>query len=129
MSDPYRDQEGSKLEALLAEERALLVRAGKLMIAAGVLAVLSALVALPRTIGGDAFDWIADPIPAILGVLTLQAGLVLSRLPGGSHDYRHIERALASLRVVYTVKGVIMLAVVGLLGLAFVAPMLLNVFG
>jgi hypothetical protein len=128
MSDPYRGQRAAKLEALLGEEREMLVRAGKLMVVAGVLAVLAVVVGLPTTLRGGAFDWIADGIPAVLGALTLQAGLVLSRLPGGSRDYGHIERALGSLRIVYAVKAVIMLLVVGLMCLALIAPMVLRFF-
>lgn len=128
MSDPYRVQPAGKLEALLGEEREMLVRAGKLMVVAGVLAVLAVLVGLPSTLGGGALDWIADAIPAVLGALTLQAGLVLSRLPGGSRDYGQIERALGSLRVVYAVKGVIMLVVIGLMCLVLIAPMVLRFF-
>jgi hypothetical protein len=126
MSDPYRDQAAIKLQALLDEERALLVRAGKAMIAAGVLAILAVLVGLPMTLASAWFGWIADSIPLVLGIITLQAGLVLARMPGGSRDYGHIETSMASLRVVYTVKGVIMLLAVGVACLAFVSPMFLR---
>lgn len=128
MSDPYRDQAATKLQALLDEERALLVRAGQAMVAAGVLAVVAALVGLPLTFAGTWVDWVGDMIPVMLGALTLQAGLVLSRLPGGSRDYGHVEKAIGSLRVVYAVKGVLMLLVVGLLCLAFISPMILQFF-
>lgn len=128
MSDPYRDRSAIELQALLDEERGLLVRAGKAMIAAGVLAILAALVGLPMTLAGTWMDWIGDSIPLLLGIITLQAGLVLSRMPGGSHDYRQIERSMASLRVVYTVKGVLMLIAVGVACLAFLSPMVLRIF-
>ena len=128
MGDPDRDRSAIELQALLDEERGLLVRAGKAMIAAGVLAILAALVGLPMTLAGAWFGWIADSIPLLLGIITLQAGLVLSRMPGGSRDYRHIERSMASLRVVYTVKGALMLLAVGAACLAFLSPMVLRIF-
>lgn len=128
MSDPYRDQDAAKLQALLDDERALLVRAGRLMLVAGALTLLSTLLGLPATLASGGVDWVTTGVTAALAALTLQAGVVLSRLPGGSRDYRSIERALGSLRVVYTVKGVIMLAVVGLMALAFLVPTAAAVF-
>lgn len=128
MSDPYREGSANKLQALLDDERALLVRAGKMMVAAGVLTVVAAIVSLPITMAGTWLDWLFELIPAGLGALTLQAGLVLSRLPGGGRDYSHIEKAVGSLRIVYTVKGALMLLVVGLACLAFISPMVLRIF-
>lgn len=121
MSDPYRERErGLWLDKLLAEERALLVRAGNAMLAAGALGLIAVLVGLQATIQRGALGRIFDLLPALVAGLTLSAGFTVVRLPGGSGDYKHIERALRSLRVVYQVKGAFAVLVVAFLCLVFV---------
>lgn len=127
MSDPYRDEAARKHEALLAEERALLVRAGKVMVWAGVVGLIAVLVGAKLAIAEGAVGIVTSvALPGIFSGLTLQAGLVLSRLPGGSRDYSEIEKAVRSLGVVYTVKGVIVLCFIALFVVAFFTPMVLR---
>jgi len=127
MSSPYRDESAHKFESLLADERQLLVRAGNVMVWAGAVGLVAALVGLVDAIRGGLFTVVvAVGLPAVFSALTLQAGLVLSRLPGGSRDYGEIEKAVHSLGVVYTVKGVIALCVIALFVLCFFVPLILR---
>jgi hypothetical protein len=127
MSDPYRDEATRKHEALLAEERELLVRAGRVMVYAGAVGLVAVLVGLKMAIAEGTVGLVASVgLPGVFSALTLQAGLVLSRLPGGSRDYGEIEKAVKSLGVVYTVKGIIVLIFIGLFVLAFLAPFVLR---
>lgn len=129
-ADPYRDEDALRHEALLADERALLVRAGRMMIWAGAIGLLAVVVGLGTTLMIGGADLVVSVgLPAVFSALTLRAGLVLARLPGGSRDYGEIERAVRSLGVVYIVKGVIVLTVIGLFGLALVVPLLLQIVG
>ena len=126
-ADPYRDEATRKHEALLAEERELLVRAGKVMVWAGVVGLVAVLVGVKMAIADGAVGIVASiALPGTFSALTLQAGLVLSRLPGGSRDYGQIEKAVKSLGVVYTVKGVIVLCFLALFAVAFFTPMVLR---
>ncbi|MBC8068406.1 MAG: hypothetical protein IAG13_08740, partial [Deltaproteobacteria bacterium] len=114
-ADPYRDEDALRHEALLADERALLVRAGRMMVWAGAIGLLAVVVGLGTTLMIGGADLVVSVgLPAVFSALTLRAGLVLARLPGGSRDYGEIERAVRSLGVVYIVKGVIVLTVIGL---------------
>jgi hypothetical protein len=127
MSDPYRDEATRKHEALLAEERELLVRAGKVMVWAGIVGLVAVVVGLKLAIAEGAVGIVVSVVlPGIFSALTLQAGLVLAGLPGGSRDYGEIEKAVKSLGVVYTVKGVIVLCFIALFVVAFFAPMVLR---
>ncbi|MBK6918831.1 MAG: hypothetical protein IPH07_15675 [Deltaproteobacteria bacterium] len=127
MSDPYRIEGPRSHEALLAEERALLVGAGKVMRVAGVIGLVAAVVGLLASYRADLISIaLGAGLPGLLSALTLQAGMVLSRLPGGSRDYREIERAVGSLHVVYAIKGVIVLLVGGLFLLVMLAPIVLR---
>ncbi|MBK8239219.1 MAG: hypothetical protein IPK74_27160 [Deltaproteobacteria bacterium] len=127
MSDPYRIEGPRSHEALLAEERALLVGAGKVMRVAGVIGLVAAVVGLLASYRADLISIaLGAGLPGLLSALTLQAGMVLSRLPGGSRDYREIERAVGSLHVVYAIKGVIVLIVGGLFLLVMLAPIVLR---
>ncbi len=127
MSDPYRVEGRLTQEALLAEERALLVSAGKVMRVAGIVGLLAAAVGLLASFRADLVAIaLGAGLPALLSALTLQAGMVLSRLPGGSRDYREIERAVGSLHVVYAIKGVIVLLVGGFFLLVMLSPLVLR---
>jgi hypothetical protein len=68
-------------------------------------------------------------LPVVFAALTLRAGLVLARLPGGSRDYGEIERAVGSLGVVYVVKGVIVVMLMAMFGLSLLLPLALRIFG
>ena len=134
-ADPYRDEDALRHEALLADERALLVRAGRVMVWAGAVGLLAVLVglgtvdtAIALANGGGGLI-VSVGLPTVFSVLTLRAGLVLARLPGGSRDYGEIERAVRSLGVVYLVKGVIVLILIGLFGLALLLPLALRILG
>ena len=61
-------------------------------------------------------------LPGLFSALTLQAGLVLARLPGGGRDYHALETAVRRLGVVYTIKGVVVLITVA----AYVGLILMN---
>lgn len=127
MSDPYRIEGPVSHEALLAEERALLVGAGKVMRIAGVIGLVAAALGLLASYHADLVSIaLGAGLPALLSALTLQAGLVLARLPGGSRDYREIERAVGSLHVVYAIKGVIVLIVGGVFLLVLLLPIVLR---
>jgi hypothetical protein len=129
MSDPYRDEAALRHEALLAEERALLVRAGKVMIWAGAVGLVAVLVGLQAALVASVGGLVASvALPAVFSALTLQAGVVLARLPGGSRDYREIEKAVRSLGVVYRVKGVIVLLFIALFAAAFLRPLVARLF-
>lgn len=127
MSDPYRDEATRKHEALLAEERELLVRAGKVMVWAGLVGLVAVLVGGKLAIEEGVVGIVTSVLlPGIFSGLTLQAGLVLAGLPGGSRDYGEIEKAVKSLGIVYTVKGVIVLCFIALFVIAFFTPMVLR---
>jgi hypothetical protein len=129
MTDPYRDEATRKHEALLAEERELLVRAGKVMVWAGIVGLVAVLVGVKIALVEGVVGIVASvALPGVFSALTLQAGLVLSRLPGGSRDYGEIEKAVKSLGVVYTVKGVIVLCFIALFAIAFLSPFVLRFF-
>lgn len=113
MNDPYREEATRRHEALLADERALLVRAGKVMVYAGAVGLIAVLVGLKAASTEGAVVLIRSTVlPGLFSALTLQAGLVLARLPGGGRDYHEIETAVRSLGVVYAIKGVIVLLIV-----------------
>lgn len=126
MTDPYRQDEPTRRpEALLAEEREILVKAGKVMIVAGGIGLLGALVGLAAELDASVSDMVVqNGVTGLLSGLTLVAGLVLARLPGGSRDYTEIEKAIRSLAVVFTVKGVILMLMAAVFVLPFVLLML-----
>lgn len=128
MIGPYRDDGVRKHEALLADERALLVRVGKAMVLAGAIGMIAAAFGVVPAIGQGVLAWCGGVVvPGALSLITVHAGLVLSRLPGGSRDYTEITRAVDALRTVYSVKGAIVLTLVGLFALTLLVPMILYI--
>jgi hypothetical protein len=129
-ADPYRDEDALRHEALLADERALLVRAGRMMVWAGAVGLLAVVVGLGTALAAPGASLVVSVgLPIVFSALTLRAGLVLARLPGGSRDYGEIERAVGSLGVVYLVKGVIVVVIMAMFGLSLLLPLALRIFG
>lgn len=125
--DPYRDQAFPRQQALLDEEMQLLTRAGRVMVWAGLVGLLATALALASEIRGDIGWWSVGfgvGLPGLFAGLTLQAGLVLSRLSGGSRDYTQIERAVGSLGVLFQIKGILVLVFMALTAVSLVLPLL-----
>jgi hypothetical protein len=123
MTDPYREEATRRHEALLADERTLLVRAGKVMVYAGIVGLIAVLVGLKAAVPRTWLCCSARPCcPGCSPPSRCRRGLVLARLPGGGRDYHAIETAVRSLGVVYTIKGVVVLIAVA----AYVGLLLMN---
>jgi hypothetical protein len=75
MTDPYREEATRRHEALLADERTLLVRAGKVMVYAGIVGLIAVLVGLKAASTEDVVVLLRSTVlPGLFSALTLQAG-------------------------------------------------------
>lgn len=131
MNGPYRPREACDYEGLLAQERGVLLSVATLLRVVGVVGLLAAVAGVWSWSRGDHLGLLVAVGPAFVAGPTLYVGAVLSRLRGGSCDYRSIERAIAGLRLAYAVKALavlVLLAVVPglvalLVGLVIVAAL------
>ncbi len=131
MQTPYREIQDTPRLTLDDEERGAIAGASTWMVRAGIVGIVAALLRSSEIL--DGFSWMTVIYAAggvAFAAVVLIAGLQLSSIrrvaPG--EDYQAVERSLRWLAIVFRIKGIVMLCVLGLFVLVMLSPLLLAFF-
>lgn len=131
MQTPYREIQDVQRLTLDDEERGAIAGASTWMVRAGIVGIVAALLRSSEIL--DGFSWMTVIYAAggvAFAAVVLIAGLQLSSIrrvaPG--EDYQAVERSLRWLAIVFRIKGIVMLSVLGLFVLAMLSPLLMAFF-
>ena len=131
MQTPYREIHDVPRLTLDDEERGAIAGASTWMVRAGVVGIVAALLRSSEVL--DSFSWmtvISSAGGVAFAAVVLIAGMQLSSIrrvaPG--EDYQAVERSLRWLAIVFRIKGIVMLGILGLFVLVMLSPLLLAFF-
>jgi len=131
MQTPYREIEDTPRLTLDDEERGAIAGASTWMVRAGIVGIVAALLRSSEIL--EEFSWMTLIYAAggvAFAAVVLIAGRQLSSIrrvaPG--EDYQAVERSLRWLAIVFRIKGIVMLTVLGLFVLVMLSPLLLAFF-